>query len=995
MRNRWLPVVVLLAALLALPREVRAQGALQASIAGVVHDSSGAVLPGVTVEASSPSLIEKSRSAVSDDAGRYRIVGLVQGTYTITFTLQGFNSIKREGIVLTGSLTATIDAEMHVGSLEETVTVTGESPIVDVQSTKQQRVITSDTFTSIPGSRNYHNLVVLVPGLNAAGQNVGGINGPAPLNVGGHGGAPAEGRFNVDGLGVNGSSGGGTLYVTDTATAAEVSIDVTGGLGEAEAGGPVINVVPKTGGNTFSGSGFAAGSNGSMQGSNFDAALVAAGLREPGKLKKLWETNGAIGGPIVKDKFWFFLTGRDQGTQRYVAGMYVNKNAGNPNSFVYEPDLTQQAISDGAWEGATLRTTWQISNRQKLNLFWDEQHMCRNCWGGGSATVSPEAQDGSQNVNYIHAYQAAYSAPITSKILLEAGFGAVNPSYGNPRDGFNRSIVRTVEQGGPIAGLAYRSMFWDQVRSFTPRYRASLSYVPGAQNFKFGIETINNWSTRNYQRGEGLQYRLNNGVPNQLTMLLNDFTETANVRNMGIFAQNRWTIRRFTLEGGVRYDNAVSSTPEQVVGPSRFVPTAIVFPAQDLVKGYKDITFRGGAAIDLTGDGKTSLKINIGRYEDPAQWAGVFIEPNPARTRFGGGVPPQTTRSWGDANKNYVPDCDLLNPAANGECGPTANQNFGGLSTPAATYDPAVLQGWGVRPANWQFGLSLQREILPRVSVEAGYHRRNFDSFLNTDPITSTSTLTTTFTATDNRAVTPADYNPYSIPVQADPRLPRSSGYVISGLYDISPAAFGKTDNFISRATNYGSPANYWHGVDVQVNARLGGRFTVQGGTSTGRVVNDTCDLVIDNPSKYDCRKVYPFQTEIRGLAVYTVPKINVQVSGTLQSHPGVEITALWNVPAATIAQSLGRAPAGNVANVPINIVTAGERYGDRVNQVDMRVAKLLKFGRLRTNVGVDVYNLFNSNVALTYVTTYGPTWANPNSVLDARFAKVSAQFDF
>ena len=281
------------------------------------------------------------------------------------------------------------------------------------------------------------------------------------------------------------------------------------------------------------------------------------------------------------------------------------------------------------------------------------------------------------------------------------------------------------------------------------------------------------------------------------------------------------------------------------------------------------------------------------------------------------------------------------------------------------------------------------------MSVEAGYHRRNFDSFLNTDPITSTSTLTTTFTATDNRAVTPADYNPYSVPVPADPRLPRSGGYVIGDLYDISPAAFGKTDNFISRATNYGSPANYWHGVDVQVNARLRGGLTLQGGTSTGRVVNDTCDLVIDNPSQYNCHKVYPFQTEVRGLAIYTVPKIDVQVSGTLQSRPGAEITAMWNVPASLIAQSLGRAPSGGVANVQTNILTAGELYGDRVTQVDMRIAKLLKFGRMRTNVGVDVYNLFNSNVPLTYVTTYGATWRNPNSVLDARFAKISAQFDF
>jgi hypothetical protein len=972
-----------------------AQGTVQASIAGIVSDSSGAVLPGVTVDASSPVLIEKSRSAITDGTGRYQIVGLTPGTYTVTFTLQGFNTVKREGIVLTGSLAATVDIEMRVGSLEETVTVSGESPIVDVQNVKQQRVISSDIAASIPGSRNYHNLVVLVPGLNTGtGQNVGGINGPAPLNVGGHGGAPAEGRFNIDGLGVNGSSGGGTLYVTDTATASEVTIDVTGGLGEAEAGGPVINVVPRTGGNTFSGLGFAGGANGSLQGSNFDDSLVAAGLREPGKLQKLWELNGAVGGPIVKDKFWFFLTGRYQGTNRYIAGMYYNKNAGDPNAWTYDPDFSRQAISDGVWNGSTLRTTWQVSPRQKINLFWDEQSMCRNCWGGGSATTSPEAQDGSQNVNWIHAYQASYAAPLTSKILVEAGFGAVNPSYGNPREGFDRSIVRVVEQAGSIPNLAYRSMFWDQVRSYTPRYRASLSYVTGAQNVKFGFETYNNRSIRDYQRGDGLQYRFNNGVPNQLTMLLNDFTEQAFVRNTGLFAQNRWTVKRFTLQGGIRYENAASSSPEQVIGPSRFVPTAIVFPAQDIVKGYNDITLRGGVAVDLFGNGKTSLKVNVGQYTDPAQWAGVFIEPNPARTRFGGGVPPQTTRSWADANQNYIPDCDLLNPLANGECGPTANQNFGRLSTPAATYDPNVLQGWGVRPANWQIGISVQREVIRRLSVEAGYYRRNFDSFLNTDPITSTSTLTTTFTATDNRAVTPADYQPYSLQVPVDPRLPRPNGYVISDLYDISPAAFGKTDNFISRATNYGSPRNYWHGVEAQVNARLGS-LTMQGGTSTGRVVNDTCALVIDNPSKYDCRKVYPFQTEIRGLAIYTVPKLDVQVSGTLQSHPGVEITAMWNVPASVIAQSLGRAPAGNVATVPVNILTAGELYGDRVTQVDMRVAKLLRFGRIRTNVGLDIYNLFNSNVPLSYVTTYGPTWGRPNSVLDARFAKFSAQFDF
>jgi len=980
-----------------------AQGAVQASIAGVVRDTSGAVLPGVTVEASSPVLIEKSRTAVSDETGRYRIIALNPGTYTVTFTLSGFSTVKREAIQLTGSLTATIDVEMRVGSLEETLTVTGESPIVDVQSIKQQRVIDDESIKSIPGQRSYHNLVVLVPGLSVGNtQNVGGINGPAPLNVGGHGGATSEGRFNVDGLGVNGSSGGGTLYVTDTQNVAEVSIDITGGLGEAEAGGPVINVVPRTGGNIFSGSLFLDGTNGSLQGSNFDDKLVAAGLRQAGKLDKLWDVNAALGGPIVKDRLWFFLTGRYQRTDRFVAGMYYNKNAGDPNAWLYDPDYNRQAISDGLWNGVTLRTTWQISQKQKINFFWDEQDMCRNCTGGGSATTSPEAQDGSQNINYIRAYQAAYTAPLSDRLLLEAGFGAVVPDYGNPKADFNRDIVRVVDQGGnfpnmtsPIPNIAYRSMFWDQVHSFTPRYRASLAYVTGAQNMKVGMETYNNISTRNYQRGDSLQYRFNNGQPNQITELLSDFTEKAHVRNIGIYAQDRWTLGRFTLQGGVRYENASSGSPAQQIGPSRFVPTPIVFPEQDIVKGYNDVTYRGGVAVDVFGTGKTSLKINAGSYMDPAQWAGIFIEPNPARRQFGGGVPPQTTRSWNDSNRDYVPDCDLLNPAQNGECGPTANQNFGRLVTPTSTYDPNLLQGSGVRPGNWQFGISVQQEVFPRVSVEAGYHRRSFDSFINPDPVTATSTLTTTFTVADNRAVTPSDYDPYSIPVAADPRLPRSGGYVINDLFDIKPGLFGRTDNFIARATEFGSPSNYWHGVDVQVNARLGGGLRVQGGTSTGRVVNDTCDLAIDNPSRYDCHKVYPFQTEIRGMAIYTVPKIEVQLSGTLQSRPGPEILAQWNVPASVIAQSLGRAPAGGVANIQTNILTAGELYGDRITQVDMRIAKLLKFGRTRTNIGLDIYNLFNSNVPLTYVNTYGTTWGNPQSVLDARFAKFSAQIDF
>ncbi|HEY6509189.1 MAG TPA: carboxypeptidase regulatory-like domain-containing protein, partial [Vicinamibacterales bacterium] len=925
MTNRWLVLLAVVLGTVVTTARAHAQGAVGASITGIVRDASGAVLPGVTVEASSPALIEKVRTAVTDGTGRFQVVGLLPGAYSVTFSLTGFSTVKRDGIQLSGSLSATVDAELRLGSIEETINVTGESPIVDVQSVKQQRVVDQDTINAIPGSRMYHNLVVLVPGIQTGGQNVGGINGPAPLLVAANGGPASEGRINVDGLGVNGSSGGGSLYVADTANVSEVTIDITGGLGEAEVGGPVINVVPRTGGNIFSGSFFAAGANGAMQGGNFDQELVAAGLREAGKLKKMWDLNGAFGGPIKKDKLWFFATTRYQGTQRYVAGMYYNLNAGNPNAWTYSPDQSRQAISDGVWDNTAARVTWQASLRNKIGFFWDEQDMCRNCWGGGTATVSPEAQDGSQNINWMRAYQVSYTSPISNRLLLEAGFGATAFDYGNPREGFDRNMVRVTEQAGAIPNLTYRSMFWDQVVSKTPRYRTFLTYVTGSHNAKVGFDAIHAISNRNYQRGDGLTYRLNNGVPNQLTMIINDFTEEAHVRNTAIFVQDRWTVKRFTLQGGVRYERASSSSPDQTIGPSRFIPDAIFFPAQSLVPGYSNVTFRGGLAMDVFGDQKTSLKINVGRYLEPAQYAGIYVDTNPARRMLGGGVPPQTTRNWNDANRDYVPNCDLLNSAANGECGAMANTSFGKVQNPSSTYDPALLEGWGVRPGNFQVGVTLQRQLMARMSIEGGYNRRWFDPF----------------SITDNRAVTPANYDGYSIPVPNDPRLPNGGGYVIGDLFDINPTAFGRTDNYITLTENYGKAQNYWHGFNVQVNARLSNSLTLQGGTNTGRAVTDNCQLAIDNPSLRNCRAVLPFLTDIRGLATYTVPKIDVQVSGTLQSRPGPEIPATWNVPSAVVALSLGRPLAGNAANVPVNILNPGELYGDRITQVDMRFAKL------------------------------------------------------
>ena len=359
---------------------------------------------------------------------------------------------------------------------------------------------TADIVKALPTVRSYNALVVLIPGVVTSANDV--VTGTSTTAFPIHGGRSNEGRLALDGLTVGGPSVGNsaTSYVVDAGATEEVTFASAGGLGENETGGLVVNLVPKTGGNSTHGSLFFSGTGKKLQSDNLTPALKQQGVTAASPLSKVYDVSGTIGGPIARDRLWYFVTAHRGGSTTDSTNVYYNLNAGDPTKWSYAPDASRRAYSDRLFENASARVTWQMTRRHKVSVFWDEQTLCRTCTGATSAgidppRVSPEAVGVFGRP--LRVTQATWSAPLSNRLLVDAGYGGAHFGFGNFEREPNptRDLIRVVEQcasgcsaNGNIPGLAYRSQDFSDAYNGSYLWKGSMSYVTGSHSVKVGYQ---------------------------------------------------------------------------------------------------------------------------------------------------------------------------------------------------------------------------------------------------------------------------------------------------------------------------------------------------------------------------------------------------------------------------------------------------------------------------------------------------------------------------
>jgi hypothetical protein len=1005
MRSRF-TWVALTVALFALPTAARAQSAF----AGVVKDATGAVLPGVTVEATSPVLIEQVRTANTDANGAYKIENLRPGVYVLTFSLPGFSTIKKEGLELQSNFTATINAELKVGAVEETVTVSGSSPIVDVQSTTKSQVLNRDALDAIPTGRTIQGMGQLITGVSLNAPDVGGSRAMQQTYMSAHGAGSSQTTVQVDGLLVNGIDVDGAVQsYFNSSMSQEMVYTTSGASADVSGGGVRLNMIPRDGGNRPSGSVFLGYQRQSFASDNVTDDLIARGLKTSDGISKLANIEGAFGGPIKKDRVWFFASARNFVLDTLPANTFYGIPGTETPTSAALPS-TEEAVDPQSIRSVQLRITWQVSPKNKLSFYNDR--LLKNRGSAMTSGFDPAEAGIVWNSPIYTTGSAKYTSTVTNRLLLEAGasfnYERYNTLYqpGLSREPFTPEWYTIINKNDSSKGTQWGTGASNQ-GMYPDRFAASasMSYVTGTHNVKVGLQDT--WGRYRQFRSANGDLRANfiNSVPSTVTILNTPVNFEDDLKaDVGVYGQDSWALKRLTINYGARWEYFSSGIPEETSGVGRFVSTARTFGPIDMPT-WKSIAPRGGVVYDLTGDQKTAVKFSIGRYEQ-AGTTGFANRFNPLALLT-------QSVSWTDLNKDGVPQgalgCVYLTAGCEMNLASQLPKNFGVASLPK--FDPAIK-----RMYNIETSISLQREIMSGVSVTGGWYNRQYKNMWRRT----------------NTGVSFADFTPFTVfsPIDGTPIQ----------YYNVSAAKVSQLGtNLVD--TNAPKRTDKYNGFEYNFTARLPHGITLFGGGMSDRMISNSCDddwnpnlLLYCDQSKSGL----PFRTQFKIAGSFPL-SYGFNVSVAFQSLPGylygtssvgaltgvsgpsgaptstqlanpAGLGTVWLITSATTYTSCPGSSASQgcvvgakvdpgitQASLSVPLIAPMTEYGDRINQLDLNVMKSFKWNTVTFQPKIDFFNVLNrapvtSILGLNYNTA---AYYQPSVVLNPRTFQLGANVRF
>ncbi len=940
-----------------------AAAAAQSAITGAVKDTTGASMPGVTVEASSNVLIEKVKAAVTDGNGSYRIADLRPGTYNVTFTLPGFKTFRRDGLLLPSEFTATINADLEVGSLEETITVTGASPVVDVTTAAKTAVLDREAIDAIPTGRTIQGMAQLVVGVNLSLPDTGGARAMQQTYMSTHGMSTSNTTVLVDGQMTNGLQGDGAIqsYYNDSMNA-EVSYQTAGIGAETSSGGVRLNMIPREGGNRFSGDFKAVSRPGSWQSSNLTDRHKARGLTSGNAIDRIVDYSLAMGGPIKKDKLWVFAATRYNSVNNFI-----------PNTFF---DDGSQGLDDQYILNGMARLTWQATPRNKFSGYFDEIDKYRG--HDMQANYDPETAATVWNSPAYHTTAIKWTSPISSALFLEAGWSNNTEYYTNeyqegieqPRGSAawfakaakNEQDLGGYTQAGPTNTTESPVAFY---------WNFAATYVKGVHTIKMGANNRQGTFKHTREANADLiqQYRSSStGVPWSVpdSVLIRNsplaYAERLN-RDLGIYIQDSIRLNRLTANLGLRWETLNAKVLAGKSPAGRFVPERTFDEILD-VPDWSDFAPRMALVYDLMGNGRTAIKYSLNRY-NLSRTTGIAAAYNPLLSQT-------ATLPWRDVNGDDI---------AQGERGCTGYPrvgceiSFAGLSS---NFGIAALNEYGEYPRTWNLeqGIEVQHELLPGLSLAGAWWKGDFRN------------LTTTI----NRNYTHADYVPYT---WYNP----TTGQPFEVYARTVTRATSNLDTYDEERTNK------YESFVVDARWRIPGGGQMSGGMSFERERQKNCTSP-DDPN---------FGGNGQGLCDefgLDIPfKPQYKLSGTKEIGWGVNLAVSFQNNSSpnssrvmTVTRGATRYPASCPAPCPAgqiimptgtfaqpsmtyNLESVRATQVERIVQLDFKVSRTFRINRFTVLPTFEVFNVNNSDAIISYITTnaLSSAYLAPNSIMQGR----------